>query len=262
MRTFCRLRADRRIGFLVAILLILVIPKAMAAQQQPTPDIGGIYVIGQKYFLPSKIWKNGNGRFKLAVEKSGVDGVLIDLTWSDVAPSYRNYDWSLLDYMARAAIERGKKSEIAIITGSSTPAWVVADPPNGCGAQSATFDYIQSTKPGATCTPQVLPLPWDSRYLAALGDLLDRLSRHLQKKGYYPDLTMLRITGINPQHRAACARFAAALAGPRFSGPAEGCASSVRCPVTTRQRPPATLAARHAPVRCRGWYSRAETAWR
>lgn len=183
--------------YLVAILLLLAGSRMAAAQQLPPPDIGGIYVVGQKYFLPSKIWKSGNGQLKPALRKPGVDGVLIDLTWSDVAPAYRKYDWRLLDYMARAALEQGKKFEIAIITGSSTPAWVFADPPDGYGAQSATFDYIQSTKPGATCTPQVLPLPWDARYLAAFGNMLERLSRHLQRNGYYPNLAMLRITGIN-----------------------------------------------------------------
>ncbi|MGH7047913.1 MAG: hypothetical protein ACREE2_16160 [Stellaceae bacterium] len=197
MRLVFRPRPAQWLGSLLTAFLLLAVPGAARAQQPAAPDIGGIYLVGQKYFVPPKIWKYGNGQFKPAIRKAGVDGVLIDPTWSDVAPGYRKYDWSLLDYMARVAIEQGKKFEIAIITGSSTPGWVFADPPNGYGAQSATFDYIQSTKPGATCAAQVLPLPWDARYLAASGDLLDRLSRHLQKKGYYPDLTMLRITGIN-----------------------------------------------------------------
>jgi hypothetical protein len=182
---------------LLAVVIVLVGCRAASAQVTETPDIGGIYVVGQKYFVPSAIWKGGNGQLKPAMRNPGVDGVLIDLTWSDIAPTYRHYDWSLLDYMARVAVEEGKKFEIAIITGGSTPGWVFADPPNGYGAQAATFDYIQSTKPGAVCTPQTLPVPWDAHYYAALRDLLDRLSRHLRKKGYYPDLAMLRITGIN-----------------------------------------------------------------
>ncbi|HEV2099087.1 MAG TPA: hypothetical protein VGR45_09195 [Stellaceae bacterium] len=178
-------------------------PQTTQAQGAAPPDIGGIYVIGQKYFLPPQIWSTGdgktkgNGSLKPALMNPGVDGVLIDLTWSDIAVAYRKYDWSLLDYMARVAVEKEKRFEIAIITGSSTPDWVFKAPPDGYGAQSATFAYIQSGKPGASCLSQTLPLPWDANYHSALRDLLDQLSRHLKKKGYYPNLAMLRITGIN-----------------------------------------------------------------
>jgi hypothetical protein len=186
----------RRFCWLLAAVVVLAGGRAALAQEA-APDIGGIYVIGQKYFLPAKIWKYGNGTLGPALRKPGVDGVLIDLDWSDIAPAYGKYDWRLLDYMARAAVGEDKKFEIAIITGGSTPAWVFAPPPQGYGAQSATFDYIQSTKPGAVCAPQKLPLPWDARYHAALRDLLDRLARHLREEGYYSNLAMLRITAID-----------------------------------------------------------------
>ena len=203
MRIFSRRSAGRATRYLLALLLLLAAPDATRAQVTAPPDIGGIYVIGQKYFLPPEVWSTsngktkGNGSLKPAVMNPGVDGVLIDLTWSDISVAYRKYDWSLLDYMARVAVEKGKKFEIAIITGSSTPDWVFAAPPDGYDAKYATFAYIQSGKPGATCLSQTLPLPWDTNYLAAFGDLLDQLSWHLKKKGYYPDLAMLRITGIN-----------------------------------------------------------------
>lgn len=182
---------------LVALLAAGAGVRAAAAQSVASPDIGGIYVIGQKYVLPANIWKNGNGLLKPAARNPGVDGVLIDLTWSDIARGYRKYDWSLLDFMARVAVDNHKKFEIAIIAGSSTPAWVFAAAPNGFGAQSATFDYIQSTKPGAVCEPQTIAPPWDKNYLRAFADLLRRLRAHLLKKNYYDDLAMLRITGIN-----------------------------------------------------------------
>ena len=188
--------ARAALGWLLAAVIALSGGRAAPAQEA-APDIGGVYVVGQKFILPTKIWKYGNGTLGPALRKPGVDGVLIDLDWSDIAPSYKKYDWSLLDYMARAAVGQDKKFEIAIITGGSTPAWVFAPAPAGYGAQSATFDYIQSTKPGALCAPQRLPVPWDARYHAALRDLLDRLARHLRDEGYYPNLTMLRITAID-----------------------------------------------------------------
>ncbi len=200
---FCRCGRWRLGRYLLVALLAVPALRVAAAQSVAPPDIGGIYVIGQKYFLPPQIWSTGNGKtkgngsLKPALINPGVDGVLIDLTWSDIAVAYRKYDWSLLDYMARVAVEKGKRFEIAIITGSSTPNWVFKAPPDGYGAQSATFAYIQSGKPGATCMSLTLPLPWDTNYHSALRDLLDQLSRHLKKKGYYPNLAMLRITGIN-----------------------------------------------------------------
>src|SRR5271170_4899588 len=202
MRVCWRRSVDRSTRYLLAVLP-LAAPEATRAQGTAPPDIGGIYAIVQKYFLPPQVWPNGNGKtkgngsLKPAVMKTGVDGVLIDLTWSDIAVAYREYDWSLLDYMARVEVEEAKKFEIAIITGSSTPDWVFAAPPDGYGAQSATFAYIQSGKPGAVCISQTLPLPWDAHYLSALRDLLDQLSWHLKKKSYYANLAMLRITGIN-----------------------------------------------------------------
>ena len=203
MRICWRRSGDRSTRYLLALLLLLAAPEATRAQGTAPPDIGGIYVIGQKYFLPPQVWSTGNGKtkgngsLKPALMNPGVDGVLIDLTWSDIAVAYRKYDWSLLDYMARVVVEEGKKFEIAIITGSSTPDWVFAAPPDGYGAQSATFEYIQSGKLGAVCMSQTLPLPWDTNYLSALRDLLNHLSRHIKKKGYYSSLAMLRITGIN-----------------------------------------------------------------
>lgn len=196
MVRFGRRRAGGAVPLLAAVLM-LAGAGAARGQEAPAPDIGGIYVVGQKYFLPPKIWKGGNGELPAAARHPGVDGILIDLTWSDIASAYRKYDWTLLDYMARLAVAAGKTFEIAIITGSSTPGWVFSPPPDGYGAQSATFDYIQSTKPGAVCAPQRLPLPWDAGYQTALRDLLHRLARHLQQEGYYSSLTMLRITGIN-----------------------------------------------------------------
>jgi len=203
MRTFRRFGCGRPARCLLAVVLALAGLAQAAQATAPQPDIGGIYVIGQKYFLPPQVWSADNGAvkgdstLKPALVNPGVDGALIDLKWSDIAPNDRKYDWSLLDYMARVAVENGKKFEIAIITGSSTPGWVFSAGPDGDGAESATFDYIQSTKPNAACAPQTLPLPWDANYLSAFRNLLEQLSRHLKKKGYYADLAMLRITGIN-----------------------------------------------------------------
>jgi hypothetical protein len=74
---------------------------------------------------------------------------------------------------------------------------VFAPPPQGLGAASGNFVYVQANKPGATCIDEKLALPRDSNYIGALADLLQQLSAHLKAQGTYASLTMLRLTGIN-----------------------------------------------------------------
>jgi hypothetical protein len=157
-----------------------------------TPDIRGIYVNGQKFYL-------SNGQLAQAIAMPGVDGILVNLDWTDVASptTARTYSWTLLDSMVQLAVAQGKKFEIDIITGGSTPSWVFAPAPQGLGAASGNFVYVQSNKPGAACLNEKLALPWDPNYIAALTDLLQQLSAHLNAQGTYASMTMLRLTGIN-----------------------------------------------------------------
>ena len=158
------------------------------------PDIRGIYVIGQKFFL-------GNGQLAQAIAMPSVDGILVDLDWTDLASptAIKTYDWTLLDSMVQLAVTQDppKKFEIAIITGGTTPAWVFAPPPQGLGAASGNFEYVQADKPGATCISEQLALPWDGNYVGTYADLLQQLSAHLKAQGWYSSMTMLRLTGIN-----------------------------------------------------------------
>ena len=196
MRTFLRRGLVRAAGCLIAAFLLVGAPVAAAAQEAAVPDVAGIYVNGQLNVLPPTVVKGGNGKLAQAIGASGVDGVLIDLNWTALSSVYGQYDWTYLDYMAGLAVAKNKKFEIAIITGNSTPAWVF-DQENGYGAQSATFQYIQGGKIGATCQSLTIPLPWDQNYHKAFADLLRRLKQHLQQNNWYENLTMLRITGIN-----------------------------------------------------------------
>ena len=138
MRTFLRRGLVRAAGCLIAAFLLVGAPVAAAAQEAAVPDVAGIYVNGQLNVLPSTVVKGGNGKLAQAIGASGVDGVLIDMNWTDLSSVYGQYDWTYLDYMAGLAVAKNKKFEIAIITGNSTPAWVF-DQENGYGAQSATF---------------------------------------------------------------------------------------------------------------------------
>ena len=184
MRTFQRLRT----GLLVVGLMLSATLPGWAA----SPDIRGIYVNGQKFYL-------SNGQLAQAIAMPGVDGILVNLDWTDIASATtaKTYSWTLLDNMVQLAVAQGKKFEIDIITGGSTPSWVFDPAPQGLGAASGNFVYVQSNKPGATCLDEKLPLPWNDAYIAAYSDLLQQLSAHLTAQGTYSSFTMLRLTGIN-----------------------------------------------------------------
>src|SRR6516165_5391419 len=174
MRTFLRRGLVRAAGCLIAAFLRVGAPVAAVAQEATVPDVAGIYVNGQLNVLPSTVVKGGNGKLAQAIGASGVDGVLIDMNWTDLSSVYGQYDWTYLDYMAGLAVAKNKKFEIAIITGNSTPAWVF-DQENGYGAQSAAFQYIQGGKIGATCQSLTIPLPWDQDYHKAFATTDHRL---------------------------------------------------------------------------------------
>ena len=179
LRTFQRLLAGL---FALGLMYSAALPASAAT---PLPDIRGIYVIGQKFFL-------SNGQLAQAIAMPSVDGILVDLDWTDIASptAIKTYNWTLLDSMAQLAVAQGKKFEIAIITGGSTPAWVFAPPPQGLGAAFGNFEYVEGGKPGASCMAEQLALPWDSNYLAAYADLLQQLAAHLKAQGWYNSMTM------------------------------------------------------------------------
>ena len=198
MRTFQRLLT----GLLAIGLLAIGLMHATAlpgSAATPLPDIRGIYVIGQKFYLENSPMAGQQTWLQQAIASPAVDGILIDLDWTDVASptATKTYSWTLLDSMAQLAIAQGKKFEIAIITGGTTPSWVFTPQPQGLGAAFSNFEYVQADKPGATCINEQLALPWDSNYIAALADLLQQLSAHLKAQGWYSSMTMLRLTGIN-----------------------------------------------------------------
>jgi hypothetical protein len=182
---------------MLAVLASSAAGNARAAGPPALPDIKGIYVVVQNALLVDAALTQ---QLKQAIALPGVDGILVDLRWSPdtaSATTKGGEDWTLLDQAVQLAAAAGKKFEIAIITGGSSPSWVFEDPPQGFGAASGYFDFIQGDKPGAQCLPETVAPPWNRQYLTAFGGFLADLSDHLKAAGTYPSLTMLRMTGIN-----------------------------------------------------------------
>jgi hypothetical protein len=148
---------------------------------------GGIYAI---------LAANTPDQYKIArkaLRKPGVDGLLIHLRWNEISPSLMQYDWTTLDHAVRLAVRNNKRFELGIVTGGAMPGWITAPPPQGLGAQSATF-YVNPLS--GKCTSFVMAPPFDPAYLKAFRDLLRQLSTHLRATGGYKHLAMLKLFGI------------------------------------------------------------------
>ena len=84
MRTFQRLLT----GLLAIGLLAIGLMHATAlpgSAATPLPDIRGIYVIGQKFYLENSPMPGQQTWLQQAIASPAVDGILIDLDWTDVA---------------------------------------------------------------------------------------------------------------------------------------------------------------------------------
>jgi hypothetical protein len=153
-------------------------------------DIRGIYLVG----APAAV---NDGSLAAALDGPGIDGVLVKVKWSDLAPTLKTYDWTVLDNQARLAVGRRLKFEVAITLGGSAPDWLYAPPPAGLGAGQVNLQYADKGGANARCIPINEARPWDPIYLGAVDDLLAQLARHLEAVGWYGSLSMLRLTAIN-----------------------------------------------------------------
>jgi hypothetical protein len=168
-------------GWLCAAAICVAEPAAAATSP------GGVYAIlvantPDQYPIAGK-----------ALHKAGVDGLLIHLRWSEISPSLMQYDWTTLDHAVRLAERNHKRFELGIETGGTMPGWITAPPPQGLGAQSATF-YEDPLS--GKCTSFVMAPPYDPAYLKAFRDLLHQLAAHLRATGGIKHLSMLKLFGI------------------------------------------------------------------
>lgn len=98
-----------------------------------------------------------------------VDGILVRVSWADLAPALGAYRWELLDRELAQAQDYGKKVALAVVNGPGAPAWLSAQ-----GAQRFTYRF----RDGAAA----MPVPWDRVYLAAWSDFIKRLGERYRDR--------------------------------------------------------------------------------
>jgi hypothetical protein len=111
-----------------------------------------------------------------------VDGVALRAWWNNLEPADGVYDWCYLDRPLDQAVAAGKVVTLSASAGIRTPDWVYAE-----GA--APFHYTDSS--GA---PQVIPIPWDSVYLARWEDFVRAFGERYASN---PAVVQVKLTGLN-----------------------------------------------------------------
>jgi hypothetical protein len=158
-------------------------------------DLRGIYVYTNDV---SKISKPTATAITSALGIPGMDGVAIVIGWGAIEPSLGQYQWTTLDSWLTQATASGKKIELVVMAGDSTPSWLFQSVSAG-GAGATQLNFTISPHGGATgqCQSVTMAPPWDAAFLAQWDAMLVALSAHLKSVGAYNAITLLRITGIN-----------------------------------------------------------------
>jgi uncharacterized protein (TIGR03437 family) len=127
----------------------------------------------------------------------GVDGVALAIAWQAIEPSMGQYSWTLLDQWIGEISALGKKIDLVVPAGWSTPAWLFQAAPAGAGATELSFVISPHDGQTADCQTVNMAAPWDPAFLTQWSAMLAALSAHLHSAGEYNAIAMVRITGIN-----------------------------------------------------------------
>lgn len=143
-------------------------------------------------FVPVTVGNDWTSSATQALALSDVDGIAVDLVWSDIAGADReSYDFSKLDALLALARGAGRGVELSVIAAGGTPStWF--DP--------RSLIHLQYTPHnGATdrCYDTIAPAPWDAAFLAAWDDMTAQLAEHLATGGFSGTVVALRLTGLN-----------------------------------------------------------------
>ena len=166
------------------LLFLLLAPLALGQ-----PDMRGIYIYTNDV---SQITNATANQVTQSFSIPGVDGVAIVLGWNSIEPSKGEYVWNLLDQWIATVSALGKKIDLVIPAGSSTPAWLFQ-----AGATQLTFTVSPHGGQTGVCDTVSLAAPWDPAFLAQWDAMMGALSAHLTAAGTYNAITLVRITGIN-----------------------------------------------------------------
>jgi len=171
---------------------LLVCP--LARTQSPPADLRGIYIYTNDV---SQITNATANALTASLNTPGVDGVSVVIGWTAIEPAMGQYQWTLLDQWIGKAVALGKKIDLVVMAGNTTPSWLFQSAPDGAGAKPLNFTFSTHAGATGTCDPETIAAPWDSAFLSQWDSMLAALAGHLKSAGTYSAVTLVRLTGIN-----------------------------------------------------------------
>jgi hypothetical protein len=180
---------------------LAVQPQLRKPQSEPasrTPAHSGnpsISAAAYGIFVWPTNWMVKNGDFDKALAVPGVTGMGVPLTWAEISPTIKTYDFTTMDRQLAVARSHHLAVELSVMAGKGNPEWLFEKPPLGLGLQRLDFavNYHGGSEP---CQKVSMPPPWDPGYQVAFADMLAHLSRHLRETGYDRDVAVIKLTGI------------------------------------------------------------------
>ncbi len=176
----------------MGILSSILFATAVLASAQT--DLRGIYIYTNDV---STISTATASQLTQSFSIPGVDGVAIVIGWNAIEPSLGQYQWTVLDQWIATVSALGKKIDLVIPAGASTPAWLFQPAPSGAGATQLNFTVSPHAGETGVCDTVNIAAPWDKTFLAQWDSMLAALSAHLKATGTYNAISLLRLTGIN-----------------------------------------------------------------
>ncbi len=157
-------------------------------------DLRGVYVYTNDV---SQISNATASQLTQSFNLPGVDGVAIVIGWNAIEPAMGQYQWTVLDQWISQVAALGKKIDLVVPAGSSTPNWLFQPAPAGAGATELSFTVSPHAGETGVCDPDNIAAPWDPAFLSQWDSMLAALSGHLKAQGTYNAITLVRLTGIN-----------------------------------------------------------------
>jgi uncharacterized protein (TIGR03437 family) len=167
---------------------------AHALAQTSAADLRGIFIYTNDLSQESKATQ---ALLTTSFNLPGVDGVAVVIGWNAIEPGMGQYDWTLLDQWVGQVAGLGKKIDLVVPAGTSTPSWLFQPAPSGAGATALNFTVSPHAGATAVCQTVTMAAPWDPAFLRQWDAMLAALSVHLKSTGMYGAVTLVRLTGIN-----------------------------------------------------------------
>ena len=138
---------------------MLLIASLPAWPQNAPADLRGVYVYTND--LP-QISIPPSTQLTASFSLPGVDGIAVVIAWNAIEPAMGQYQWATLDQWIAKVMAQGKKIDLVVMAGSSTPLWLFQPAPSGAGATELSFTV--SPHAGALGACDAVNIAATSRY--------------------------------------------------------------------------------------------------